>query len=152
MEEKFSSFSHAGIIHDPSLSQLREQIKKVMIPLLIKIFQTQLDLSYRAHTKDAVAKENSVEQLKTLDNDLKVLLQWCQSSRQHIQKALSMSENEPEAETDFSTALFSANPHISQSFHEIVSEESSFFQEASVGGKKTDSAHPRTWWDKFLGN
>ena len=44
-EEKLFHFSQAGAINDPSLNQLRDQIKKVMIPLLIKTFQLKLELN-----------------------------------------------------------------------------------------------------------
>ena len=37
IEEKAAHFAQAGGYSDPSLGQLRDQIKKVMIPLLIKI-------------------------------------------------------------------------------------------------------------------
>ncbi len=45
LEEKSSQFSQTSSLKEPALSQLRDQIKKVMIPLLIKTFQFKLELS-----------------------------------------------------------------------------------------------------------
>ncbi len=65
-EEKTTHFVQAGTLSDPSLIQLRDQIKKVMIPLLIKTFQFKLELSQSLslpsrlkHQKNALPKRLS---------------------------------------------------------------------------------------------
>ncbi len=86
MEERTVHFSQLGDLQEGSLKELREQIKKVMIPLLIKTFQSQID------SPEALQEE--IEQLKSLDRDLYTLQQWCQSCRSQIHKALSPPEEE----------------------------------------------------------
>lgn len=105
-EEKKPHFTHAGLLHDPTLDQLRDQIKKVMIPLLIKTFQLRLELnqtlSLPSRVQSAKHKSSSeeiIEQLNQLDKDLNVLLLWCQSCRNHIQKALQPPEEKSMAVT-----------------------------------------------------
>lgn len=163
-EEKSSHFTQTGTLNDPSLSQLRDQIKKVMIPLLIKTFQFKLELSQSLSLpsrlqsqKNQRSPEEIIEQLKTLDNDLKVLLLWCQSSRSQIQKALSV----PEEEQKNTVALPSstANPAVAKSFNEAVSAQASFFQLQSAQENEKEclagassSSSQKTWWDKILGN
>src|SRR5260221_3121203 len=100
-EEKLSHFTQTGSVADPTLGQLRDQIKKVMIPLLIKTFQFKLELaqslslpSRLQSQKNQRSPEDIIGQLKTLDHDLKVLHLWCQSCRSQIQKALSVPEEE----------------------------------------------------------
>ncbi len=164
LEEKSSHFTQAGPLKEPSLSQLRDQIKKVMIPLLIKTFQFKLELSQslslpsRLHSqKNQRSPEEILEQLKTLDNDLKVLLLWCQSCRSQIQKALSVTEEEQK--NTVATPSSSANPAVAKSFSEAVSAQASFFQQQSAQEKAkdplanpSDSSPQKTWWKKLLGN
>ena len=131
-EEKTPQFTHAGVIQDPSLSQLRDQIKKVMIPLLIKTFQQKLELnqtlappSRLSSGKNHNSSEEIIEQLKHLDKDLKVLLLWCQSCRSQIQKALCPPEEEqknPITATPSSTA----HPGVSKSFANAVATPAAY--------------------------
>ena len=69
-------FSQTVNMQDASLNQLREHIKQVMIPLLIKTFQCRLG-------------EEGYEQLKLLDQDLQHLQQWISQCRVQVEKALS---------------------------------------------------------------
>ena len=162
-EEKFSHFTQAGSLSDPSLSQLRDQIKKVMIPLLIKTFQFKLELSQSLSLPSRIqskknnrSSEEIIEQLKTLDNDLKVLLLWCQSCRSQIQKALCVPEEEQKNTVAISST--STHPAVAKSFNEAVSAQTSFFQQHSFQEKdeelaaSIDDAGEKSWWNKFIGN
>jgi hypothetical protein len=163
-----SHFVQAGTLSDPSLSQLRDQIKKVMIPLLIKTFQFKLELSQslslpsRLHShKNERSLKEIVEHLKTLDNDLKVLLLWCQSCRSQVQKALTAPEEE-QKNTMTASPSSPSNIAVLKSFNEAVSAQSSFFQqqtgqEADPHSKKGAALHlsrpssQKTWWEKLIG-
>jgi hypothetical protein len=101
-EGHYAQFSQAGSIDDLSLNQLRDHIKKVMIPLLIKSFQLKLELSQAMSppsrlqpVKQKHSCEEIIEQLKQLDRDLQVLMLWCQSCRNQIQKAIILPEDAP---------------------------------------------------------
>ncbi len=66
-----AQFSQAGSIEDLSLTQLRDHIKKVMIPLLIKSFQLKLELSQAISLpsrlqplKQKQSSEEIIQQLK----------------------------------------------------------------------------------------
>lgn len=164
-EEKVSHFTQAGQLHDLSLIQLRDQIKKIMIPLLIKTFQHKLELSQALslpsrlkNHKNQYSPEEIIEQLKTLDNDLKVLLLWCQSCHNQIQKALSVPEEEQKSTTVAAPTIAPTNPAVSKSFSEAVSAQSSFFQQHPLPEKTEepliDSIPPPTqksWWKKLTG-
>lgn len=162
--EKPSHFAQAGPLSDPSLSQLRDQIKKVMIPLLIKTFQYKLELSQSLSLpsrlqsqKNQRSPEEIIDHLKTLDNDLKVLLLWCQSCRSQIQKALSSPDEEQKKALSTSIPA-PGNTAVSKSFSEAVSAQSSFFQqqtgqekEKNASSDESETASSKTWWEKFIG-
>lgn len=163
-EEKLSHFTQAGALGDPTLGQLRDQIKKVMIPLLIKTFQFKLELgqslslpSRLQSQKNQRSPEEIIGQLKTLDHDLKVLLLWCQSCRSQIQKALSVPEGEQK--TTVAVTPTSTHPSVAKSFNEAVSAQSSFFQQQSSQEKEKEAqpvsqenTSEKSWWDKLMGN
>lgn len=121
-EKKTSQFTHAGTIQDPSLKQLRDQIKKVMIPLLIRTFQLKLEMSQALSlpsrlqsNKREVASEEITSQLKQLSQDLNLLISWCQSCHRQIEKALYPSEEEQK--TAITPPLENIpNPAIARSF------------------------------------
>lgn len=163
-EDKSSHFTQAGTLSDPSLNQLRDQIKKVMIPLLIKTFQFKLELSQSLSLpsrlqsqKNQRSPQEILEQLKTLDNDLKILILWSQSCRNQIQKAFDVPEEEQK--NTVATSSSDANPAVAKSFNEAVSAQTSFFQQQSAQEKTKNSPadpsgefQPKTWWNKLLGN
>lgn len=163
-EDKSLHFTQSGAVKDPSLSQLRDQIKKVMIPMLIKTFQLKLELSQSLSLpsrlqslKSQRSPEEILDQLKTLDADLKTLLLWCQSCRSQIQKALAVPEEEQK--NTVATPSPEANPAVAKSFSEAVSAQTSFFQQQSSPEKSNDcsdkTASPssqKTWWERLLGN
>lgn len=165
-DEKPFHFTQAGQLNDPSLIQLRDQIKRVMIPLLIKTFQFKLELNQalslpsRLHSqKNQRSPEEIIEQLKILDNDLKMLFLWCQSCRSQIQKALMVPEEEPKNSVS-SPSSASSNPAVSKSFSEAVSAQSTVFQQHSevkenekIGGTPNfpSPPPPKRWWERLLG-
>jgi hypothetical protein len=162
--EKSSHLTQTGPLNEPSLSQLRDQIKKVMIPLLIKTFQLKLELTQSLSLPSRLQNQSShrspkeiLDQLKTLDNDLKGLLLWCQSCRSQIHKALTIPEDEKM--NTVTTPPSDANPAVARSFNEAIAAQSSFFQQQPTQEKEKDSltdpldASPqKTWWDKLLGH
>jgi hypothetical protein len=94
IEEKGVHFAQTHALHDTSLEALRDRIKKVMIPLLIRAFQFSnesetVPKSQENHEGSSLTE--TCAQLKTLDNDLKNLQLWCQNCRGQIQKALNQS-------------------------------------------------------------
>jgi hypothetical protein len=162
-DEKATHFSQVGQLSDPSLTQLRDQIKKVMIPLLIKTFQFKLELNQSLSLPSRIqsqknhrSPEEIIEQLKTLDNDLKMLGLWCQSCRGQIQKALVTPEEEQKNKVALSPVA-STNPAVAKSFSETVSAQSSFFQQNYTEKKVEESpldTHPsplpKRWWEKLM--
>lgn len=157
-EEKSVHFAQAGPLRDPALGQLRDQIKKVMIPLLIKTFQYKLELNQSLSSpsrlqsqKNQRSPDEIVEHLKTLDADLKVLLLWCQSCRSQIQKALTPPEEE---QINPINAVPSAeDPAISKHFNKAVSKHSYFFKKKAeknlYSHKETSSS--KSWWQRLIG-
>ncbi|MES2122015.1 MAG: hypothetical protein V4492_04465, partial [Chlamydiota bacterium] len=128
-DEKKGHFTQAGNIREPALNQLRDQIKKVMIPLLIKTFQLKLELSQSISLPSRLQKNKSqqsldeiTEQLNQLDKDLNVLMLWCQSSRGQITKALAPEEEEPKSAIASPTQEPS-NPAVLKSFSNAVSSQ-----------------------------
>lgn len=77
-------FSQTAEMQTLSLSQLREHVKQVMIPLLIQTFQHQ------------VGKE-AYDQLKLLDQDLEHLEHWVRHCRVQVAKAMGNTVAEPKA-------------------------------------------------------
>lgn len=86
-------------IADPGLSQLHDQTKNVMIPLLIKAFQLRSEAS---QLQDPPSRLRSIQtnrtlseiisQLSTLDKDLELQQIWIESSRAQIKKILTEIE------------------------------------------------------------
>ncbi len=163
VEGHSAQFSQAGAIDDLSLNQLRDHIKKVMIPLLIKSFQLKLELSQAISlpsrlqpVKQKHSSEEIIAQLKQLDKDLQVLLLWCQSCRNQIQKALVLPEEEMKSVLA-STPPSSANPAVSKSFSEAVTAHSTHFKnphqkESSLadGMGLTKIVKRKRWWNKIF--
>jgi hypothetical protein len=137
IEGHYAQFSQAGSMEESSLNQLRDHIKKVMIPLLIKSFQLKLELSQAISLpsrlqplKQKQSTEEIVGLLRQLDKDLQVLLLWCQSCRNQIQKAIVLPEEETKTVLTPSSASVS-NPAVSKSFSDAVSAQSSHFKNVS---------------------
>jgi hypothetical protein len=140
-------FAQTGAVNDPSLTQLRDQIKKVMIPLLIKTFQFKHELNQQSPPPPCPA-ENIVEQLKILDNDLKVLLLWCQSCRTQIQTALSIPE---EQKSSVTTSIPTTANTVSKSFSETALFQPPAREKEVASLLEPQPLAEKTWWEKLKG-
>ncbi|MES2345084.1 MAG: hypothetical protein V4494_04005 [Chlamydiota bacterium] len=80
--------------NDPNLGQLRAQIKKVMIPLLIRIFELKLAAQQantppsRLQKKHNEPVEDILSHLKNLEEELRLLQLWCHSCQKQVERAL----------------------------------------------------------------
>lgn len=128
--------------------------------MLIKIFQLKLELSKsislpsRLQPKSKESPEQIAGQLKTLDEDLKLLSLWCESSRNQIAKALSISEEEQKAATK-TTATSTPHPSVAKSFSDALSAQSTLFKPKEQKRKEepvapTVSSPKKAWWQKFF--
>ncbi len=134
-----------------------------MIPLLIKSFQLKLELSQAISLpsrlqpiKQKHSSEEIIAQLKQLDKDLQVLMLWCQSCRNQIQKAMVLPEEEMKS-VSASNSSSASNPAVSKSFSEAVTAHSTQFkgalakdasQEEKTATVKADKK--KRWWDKIF--
>jgi TolA-binding protein len=132
---------------EPNLHQLRGQIKKVMIPLLIKIFELKLAAQQaktppsRLQKKIHESPEEIQNQLDQIESDIKLLHLWCISCQKQIEKARKEAEEigkPPQLHTASSEKT--ANPAIEKSFSEAVRTVT-----------REDSPSPG-WLRKFLQN
>jgi hypothetical protein len=81
---------------DADLSQLREQIKKIMIPKLIRVFELKLAAQQASmppsrllgSRPDAPKIDEILAELSSLQEDLKVLQLWTESCCKQVNKAL----------------------------------------------------------------
>jgi hypothetical protein len=115
---------------DSGLKTLREQVKNVMIPLLIHVFQMKLQAQQmasppsRLQAKAPMDKaEDLREQLTALDDDLKMTMEWLYSARNHIEKILIDMESKPSERSIRSG--FSSSPNIQKSFSEAMTHKQS---------------------------
>ncbi|MBS0628096.1 MAG: hypothetical protein JSS09_07795 [Verrucomicrobia bacterium] len=138
-------------IIDPGLSQLREQTKNVMIPILIKAFQLKSEagrLTEPPSRLTSMEPKSSLEevifQLSSLDNDLKLQQLWIESSRHQIEKILSEIRQEPLAPL---SGQIKTNPTPLPSIQK--SFQNTFFAAKSPSTKSSFSL--RSWWKKIIG-
>ncbi|NGX45268.1 MAG: hypothetical protein K940chlam2_00413 [Chlamydiae bacterium] len=88
-------------LSDPSLKDLRERIKKAMIPLLIRVFELKLAANQAARPPSRLQKKSQQGPeeiravLKGLQEDLHHLSVWTVSAQKQIEKALNESEEKP---------------------------------------------------------
>jgi hypothetical protein len=160
-----AQFTQAGSMQDLSLNQLRDHIKRVMIPLLIKSFQLKLELSQAISLPSRLqvsrlkhSSEEIIEQLKQMDKDLQVLLLWGQSCRNQIQKALVLPEEEIKSLAT-SKAASAIHPAVTKSFTEALGEcfsrraklDTAQHQAAPLIPQENEESRPkRKWWKVFL--
>lgn len=89
--------SKLSTISDANLSELKNQIKKVMIPLLIKIFELKLaaqqsNIPSRLLKKTTESPAEIRAKLQQLGEDLQLLHLWVISCKNQIEKALNETE------------------------------------------------------------
>jgi hypothetical protein len=172
---KSNCITSSGSISDPSLSQLREQIKNAMIPLLIKVFHLRLEVQQassppsRLHHKTTKAPiDDLVVQLQKLDEDLKLLQLWSQSCRNQVHKVLQEAQEDlTQSPPNQFHSKSQTHPGMQKSFAEAVSSQQESAKQAkslqaySKESHDNDSNHsalekesdesPRPWWQKMLG-
>lgn len=166
MEEKTSkipNYTQAGTIADSSLSGLRDQIKKIMIPMLIKIFQLKLELSQsislpsRLQSTSLDSPDTTLTELKKLDEDLKLLVLWCQSCRNQISKAMSIPEEEQKEPLTTTSSETEHNPMVSKSFSEAMTSHSTRYQvganapsDEEPSGESSSTSSKTSWLKKMF--
>ncbi len=98
--------------------------------MLIKIFQLKLDLNQKnglPSRLQSLNKETSSEeiigQLQNLDEDLNLLMLWCQSSRNQIAKALNPSEEDQKQKITTRAPKSHSDLAVSKSFSAAVSSQ-----------------------------
>jgi hypothetical protein len=115
---------------DPGLRQLRDQVKKIMIPLLIKIFELKLAAQQaktppsRLHKQIGEPPEKIRKQLDHLDNHLKQLQLWCHSCQSQISKALNeMDETAEKPMRHTTSSEVGCHPAVEKSFSNAISSK-----------------------------
>jgi len=89
-----SGNSHA--FSDADLRQLREQIKKIMIPKLIRVFELKLAAQAASMPPSRILGNRPDEEkigeilteLQSLKDDVKLLQLWCDSCQKQVDKAI----------------------------------------------------------------
>ena len=122
-EQKTLSVSN---VFESGLKNLREQVKNVMIPLLIQIFQMRLKAQEmtsppsRLQSKEPEDKIDELRsQLLALDEDLQMMMAWLESSRSHIDKVLAEIDSAKTSQRSIRPG-FSTSPNIQKSFSEVM--------------------------------
>jgi hypothetical protein len=112
---------------DPGLSGLQGQIKNVMIPLLIKIFQLRLEVqqttsppSRLQSSKPRIALDDLIGQLLRLDEDLKLLHIWNQSCQTQLEKVLQEAKEGTASSLGYCVKQdYKEHPAIRKSFQDV---------------------------------
>jgi hypothetical protein len=114
---EFDTLTPTEVPKDNGLQQLQGQIKNVMIPLLIKIFQLRLEVQQA--TSPPSRLQNA--QPKASLEDLKILQSWNQSCQMHIEKILQ--ENRDGIPSSFSSTVKTdqrIHPAVQKSFQGAI--------------------------------
>jgi hypothetical protein len=93
------SFSSSGNPHafsDADLTQLRQQIKKIMIPKLIRVFELKLAAQQASmppsrllgNRPDETKLEEILAELGSLKDDVYLLQLWCDNCQKQVNKAI----------------------------------------------------------------
>ncbi len=169
MQSKQATVHSSGTITDTSLAQIREQIKNVMIPLLIKVFHLKLEAQQatsppsRLHKKEPHAQlEDVIGHLQRLDEDLKQLGLWSQSCRSQIHKVLNEIEEEVKPPSFSSTTA--THPHVQKFLADAIATQKEggktqkplTYTQKEVLYPSQDCEFPKTnpphWWQKIFGS
>jgi len=154
--------SYIGPISDPGLAMLREQVKNIMIPLLIKVFHIKLELQQassppsRFQTKQPQDKvKELLDQIHKLDDDLQLMIGWCQSCKNQVQKVLQEVQEESKPASQIHSAS-SANPAVQKSFSGAVADQQEAIKNvkplaSEPGSKDSDSYQEKNpWWNRIF--
>ena len=136
---------------DQGLSLLREHTKNVMIPLLIKVFQTRLEAqkiaeppSRLSSAKPKASLSELLEQLTHLDEELKLQYLWVESTRTQLQKIITELKQIPPASTTHHIKKEGmADPAIQKSFQDVISKKTGHIPLSPIKKK--------SWIQRILG-
>jgi hypothetical protein len=126
---EFETITPKEAPQDAGLRQLQEQIKNVMIPLLIKVFQLRLEVQQsisppsRLQNKQPKASlQELIENLSQLHQDLKLLQSWNQSCQIQIEKVLQEALEKPSSSLSSSVKTGSSpiHPAVQKSFQGAI--------------------------------
>jgi len=121
-------------VNDTSLMHLRQQIKKIMIPLLIKIFELKLaaqqnkNFPSRLQKQPLESTEKIRDQLLSMQENLKLLQLWCQSCQNQINRALKETESSSDPCLPPISSDSKSYPAVEKSFSEAVFSQASRFK------------------------
>ena len=157
--------SSIGPLSDPGLAILREQVKNIMIPLLIKVFHIKLQVQQASSPPSRLQAREPEEkvkelifQLDKLDEDLKLMISWCQSCRKQVNKVLSEADAELKVPSSIHSG-FETNQALHKSFtdalanhHESLKKVKSFDKAPpdEDDPSSADTPEKNLWWDRFF--
>lgn len=151
-------------ISDPGLAMLREQVKNIMIPLLIKVFHIKLEAQQASSPPSRLQSkqpENKVQelvlQLEKLDEDLKLMIGWCQSCRNQVGKVLAEVNTELKPPSPIHSPM-ETNPAVHKSFTDALASQQEAVRKAKSLHTPKESSCPNSppvdeknpWWDRFF--
>ncbi|MGE5196473.1 MAG: hypothetical protein ACM3JI_03990 [Anaerolineae bacterium] len=147
-----SNFSETEEKADPNLNSIRNEIKRTMIPLLIKVFelkhaavQAKMPPS-RLHRFANDSPEKIREQLKKIEQDLSLLHLWCQSCKQQITKAIKETEESYAGKRHCAPSMESiSNPAVGKSFTEAISSKTAHQETPDQSFPKGSTRKTSTW-------
>jgi hypothetical protein len=143
---------------DSGLKTLREQVKNVMIPLLINIFQMKLraqEMSRppsRLQSKEPKIKMDELRsQLTLLDDDLKMTMGWLESARHQISKVMDEMDSEQPPHRLIRSG-FSSSPSIQKSFSDAMTHKQNEGKEISLQTESEELAEKKSpsIWSRFF--
>lgn len=110
---------------NPGLRDIRTKVKEVMIPLLVGVFEAKMTLQQaqnptRLHAATRESPEKLRKQLEELQEDINMLLLWCQSCKTQIGKAL---ENESPRQQHTISSQSASHPAMQKSFADAINAQ-----------------------------
>ena len=144
---------------------LREQVKNIMIPLLIKVFHIKLQVQQASSPPSRLQAREPEEkvkelifQLDKLDEDLKLMISWCQSCRNQVNKVLSEADAELKVPSSIHSG-FETNQALHKSFTDALAGHHESLKKAKSLDKapieeddpsSLDTPEKNLWWDRFF--
>lgn len=92
----FPSSGNSHAFSDADLKELRQQIKKIMIPKLIRVFELKLAAQQASmppsrllgNRPDETKIDEILAELSSLKDDVHLLQLWCESCQKQVNKAI----------------------------------------------------------------